>query len=232
MLRPVDDTHALEAILRSLLVAGAGEPPLSTALALSKQGPAALDELGELANDRRLSPLQRATVLLALSIVVSTYPGQRLPVSALDAIENAETATAAIRAGLGAALTSVLDAAGDEPSIRATRRMLARQLVAAGEVGPHVVELLVTAGEIDRAAEIAAVDLSRHLASDAAPSTETWARLRLLVDAPDPTFLDAIIARVPAVLLDVLDRLLPALPGADPKRVARARSAIVWARGR
>lgn len=228
--------HALPSVLRAALIAGTGQPPLVTASALADlAGVRGLELLATLAVDKRLAPTQQTVVLLAVSLLLATHPGTLPPADALDAVEDAETASAAIHAGLGAALTGILQAAPREASLSATRRLIGRRLAAAGELGPHVVQLLLDAGDRERAAQIAAADLGRFLAGHDRRSAETSARLRVLMTWSEDAELFARIvenlARLHPSALSVVEQLIREIDDLDPVLVARARSAVVWALG-
>ncbi|HEX5062941.1 MAG TPA: hypothetical protein VFV99_26385 [Kofleriaceae bacterium] len=218
--------------LRDCLLAGTGKPPLDVALELvGRAGAAGLAILGAMSIDRRLAPHQRMTVLLAISVLLALTP-ETPPAEALDAVEDEETAATAIRSGYGAALTGVLAAAPRGGSLDATRRLLGRRLVAAGERGPHVAQLLLDAGDRVRAAQLAADDLAQHLATHAEPTLETWARLRILLDwSSDDALLDAVLQQLATqhpALLARLEPLLVRIPDAEPAAVQRVRSTLVW----
>jgi hypothetical protein len=155
------------------------------------------------------------------------------PPGALDALEAPETVVAAITAGIGGALTGVLAAAPDE-AVELTRRLIGRQLVVAGERGPHVVTVLLDAGDTERALEFAADALIQELARDR-PTLETWVWGHLVVSwHADSQRIGALVrllaARAPGAATALL-ALLERIPTVDPSAIADARSAIVWALG-
>jgi hypothetical protein len=210
------------------LLRGLGGTPIEIARALA--GRAAPAELAALAGEPSLVPGQRAIALLAVAIALAGDPGAACPPAALDAVEDEATCAAAIDAGLGAALTGVLRAV-PTGELRATRVLVGRRLLAAGETGPHVVELLLAGGDRARAAAAAAAELRVHLGRGEA-SAVLWAWLALVVAwSRDDAFVGQIVTAIgePA-LIDALLRWLERLPTSDPLAVARARAAIGWAR--
>jgi hypothetical protein len=130
--------------------------------------------------------------------------------------------------GLGGALTAVLHAAPKASGLRATRMLIGRRLLAAGENGPHVIRLLLDGGDRDRAAQAAAADLLAHL--DAGPAPELWARIHLVIDwSDDAEFFVAMLRELPQTALARLLELLDQAPGVEPARAQPARAAIGWA---
>jgi hypothetical protein len=181
---------------------------LADALALRAR--ASLAELAASAADRTRIAHDRAIALLAVAVALACDPTALAPPEALDALDDPELVDAALASGLAAALTGVLRAAPADASWRPVRVLVGRRLVAAGETGPHVVELLLAAGDRTRAASLAADDLAHQLGG--ADELARWIRLRWLAAQADD-----VVAEVLALLgdnqLERLGKALDRLPG-------------------
>jgi hypothetical protein len=224
----VTDTPGKRAALRDALIARIGDPPFQVALALVTIAP--LGALGELVADASLSPRQRTIGLLAIALVLADAPGTPAPADALEAIEDLEVAKYAIDSGLGAALTGVLHAAPRTASLAITRKLIGRRLLAADDYGPHVVQLLLDAGDRERAIEVCSASLARVLA--ARVGAETWAWVRLVADwSSDWPLISSVAATLAShpELSQALVELLETLPGIPASAARTVRSAIGWA---
>lgn len=210
--------------LRDLLRGGTARPVVELARELN--GRARLPDLAELSADASLSPRLRVVALLAVGLRLAAEPEALLPELVLDAIDDVNTITAALEMRLGGALTGVLAAAPHDDSLRATRRILGRRMLAAGENGPHVVQLLRDAGDSERAAVAAADDLAAHL-EGTPESLELLLRLHVTLEwARDAEFFVAILHRLRPDDLVRLSDLLIQCPGLATGLVSAVRTAI------
>ncbi len=229
----MSDTPATTAALRALLLARSGDPPVAVAAALhDRAGAHAPEQLAELAADPELAPSLRAIALLGVAMGLADAPALPAPPGALDAVEDAATAAAAIELGMVGALTGVLRAAPLTPQLRTTRRLIGRRCLAAGVVGPHVARLLADGGDHEAAARAAADYLAPRLIAGRS-SAETWACLHLLVEWSDleaePLFTQVIerLAPVDGAVNSLL-QLLHRCPGLSAAQVSRTRAHIGW----
>lgn len=193
----MSDTPATAAALRAMLLAGAGDPPLARASDLrglaGRLGSAAAAALADLAADAALPPGARVVALLAVALALADDPAAAAPEAALDAIDDPDVVGAAIDGGLTAALTGVLRAAPVDGALRATRRLVGRRCLAAGEQGPHIARLLLDAGDQEGAARAVATYLAGRLDPGSPPPLETRALLQLVPAwTADPAFAAAL----------------------------------------
>ena len=111
-----------------------------------------------------------------------------------------------------------------------TRKLIGRRLLAADDYGPHVVQLLLDAGDRERAIEVCSASLARVLA--ARVGAETWAWVRLVADwSSDWPLISAVAATLGPhpELSQALVELLETLPGVPASAARTVRSAIGWA---
>jgi hypothetical protein len=193
----------------------------------------ALDELAGLAADESLSARQRATALLAVSMVaaIADLP---LPGRAVEAVEDAELVDTALADGMADAVTGPLRQAPADASVRALRSMVAGRLLAAGDRSPRVVALLIDAGDFDRAVRAAAEQFVAEVMPAVDRPTvvaEAWGGIALgwLADYPDRIFrpLRDELARRDPTAPAALARLIGKVRGADPALVDAARGVLV-----
>lgn len=223
----MDDATALPAVLRASLVATALRSPTEAAFELAElAGEHGLDELAQIVTDRRASLRQRCVVLLAIGLVVARSGASAMPVDAIEALDDPGVVATALALGLGPALTGILNGCSGDRSLDSTRRLIAGQLLAKGERGTHVVQLLLDAGELERASQVAA-EVARQLLESPDPlalvGTLAWA---------EHAFFAATLRNLEVLEPGATARLsarLAELPARFAGRVARVRSEIVWA---
>jgi hypothetical protein len=213
--------------LEQALARHASAPPIEIALELcALADESGLLALGELVADRDHPRQPRAIALLAIAIVLARDPKRALPDGALDALEDPDLVDAALAGGLAAALTGVLLAAPNDATMRATRTWLGRRMVASGERGPHIVELLLAAGDRKRACELAAEQLGIQLEH---AGEALWVELNWLARRTDDEALVAdILGQLATDKLAELARALTRVPAADARAIARLRAAVGW----
>ena len=222
----MDHATALPAVLRASLVATSLRSPTDAAVELARLADVAgLGELAALVSDPRASLRQRSVVLLAIGIVVARSEAS-MPVEAIDALDDARLVATALSLELGGALTGILNACPSDRSLDPTRRLIAHQLLAKGEGGVHVVQLLLDAGDPERASRVAA-ELIVNLVGDKA-----LLGLATVLAWSEQSFFHATMQNLEALAPGTGEHLyarLSELPAAFAPRVSRARSEIVWA---
>lgn len=193
----------------------------------------ALAALAQVANDESLRPRHRVEALLGVA-TAAALGDLPIPASALAAVEDPVVIETALRRGLAHALTGVLGRAPADPGLRATRQMIGRLLLAAGQRGPHITALLIDAGDFPAAARAAADEfISSVLPAAEHPNVTAlaWAGIALgWFESHGESVFAPLLAELNARNRDAapaLARLIARVPDANPVLVDAARTALL-----